>query len=417
MDGHGTHISIELIELAQSNGVHLLCLPSHTTHILQPLDVGVFKSFKSNFSKTCSKYLAAHPGRVITSDKLASLVAEAWPLSLSPLNIMSGFKKTGIYPINPSEVTDRQIAPSKLYQQLQTESSQDGSASDNLTSNSLFSPDEVKLYKKRYEEGYDLDDPSYTAWLKINHPTEVCSNTAKSSSSLVSGQLSKESIDSADLGKLKLSSGDALAEFLVLPCPVPRTKSKCKAALNAKAVCITDDTVLEDLKRKEVEKAEAKKEKEVKRIERERKKKIREEKQSEREHKKKIREEKQLERECKKAIREEKQLKKKSAVSSGRKTRSRKNSTQEKGIDDVFAALHLLSSSSDENGDYSQENDDSSQEDSEEDNTTCPKYGIRYGDSSEKWICCDGCGKWFNKKCTNIKRRVPKVFYCERCAI
>ena len=259
MDGHGTHISIELIELAQSNGVHLLCLPSHTTHILQPLDVGVFKSFKSNFSKTCSKYLAAHPGRVITSDKLASLVAEAWPLSLSPLNIMSGFKKTGIYPINPSEVTDRQIAPSKLYQQLQTESSQDGSASDNLTSNSLFSPDEVKLYKKRYEEGYDLDDPSYTAWLKINHPTEVCSNTAKSSSSLVSGQLSKESIDSADLGKLKLSSGDALAEFLVLPCPVPRTKSKCKAALNAKAVCITDDTVLEDLKRKEVERLKPRK--------------------------------------------------------------------------------------------------------------------------------------------------------------
>ena len=91
------------------------------------LDVGVFKSFKSNFSKACSKYLAAHPGRVITSDKLASLVAEAWPLSLSPLNIMSGFKKTGIYPINPSKVTDRQIAPSKPFQQPPTESSQDGS--------------------------------------------------------------------------------------------------------------------------------------------------------------------------------------------------------------------------------------------------------------------------------------------------
>ena len=51
MDGHGTHMSIELIELAQSSDVHLLCLPSHTTHILQPLDVGVFKSFKSYFSK------------------------------------------------------------------------------------------------------------------------------------------------------------------------------------------------------------------------------------------------------------------------------------------------------------------------------------------------------------------------------
>ena len=38
-------------------------------------------------------------------------------------------------------------------------------------------------------------------------------------------------------------------------------------------------------------------------------------------------------------------MKKKSAVSSGRKIRSRKNSNQEKGIDDAMAALHLLSSS------------------------------------------------------------------------
>ena len=138
MDGNGTHMSIELIELAQSSGVHLLCLPSHTTHILQPLDVGVFKSFKSYFSKSCSKYLATHPGRVITSDKLASLVADVWPLSLTPLNIMSGFKKTGIYPINPSEVTDRQIAPSRPFKQSLSESSQDGSTSDSGTKNSVY---------------------------------------------------------------------------------------------------------------------------------------------------------------------------------------------------------------------------------------------------------------------------------------
>ena len=42
----------------------------------------LYGAFKSNFSKGCSKYLASHPGRVITSDKLASLVVEAWPLSL-----------------------------------------------------------------------------------------------------------------------------------------------------------------------------------------------------------------------------------------------------------------------------------------------------------------------------------------------
>ena len=43
-DGHSSHISLEVIELAQENDVHLLCLPSHMSHLLQPLDVGVFKS-------------------------------------------------------------------------------------------------------------------------------------------------------------------------------------------------------------------------------------------------------------------------------------------------------------------------------------------------------------------------------------
>ena len=156
MDGHGSHMSIDLIELARSNGIHILCLPSHTMHVLQPLDVGVFKSFKSHFSKACSKYLAANPGRVTTSNKLASLVAEAWSQSHTPLNIMSGFKKSGIFPLNLSEVTDRQIAPPKLFQQQSTKSSQDVGSEipTSTTKDPLFSPDKVALYKKRYKEGY-----------------------------------------------------------------------------------------------------------------------------------------------------------------------------------------------------------------------------------------------------------------------
>ena len=45
LDGHGSHITIDVIEYARENKIHMLCLPSHTSHVLQPLDVGVFKSF------------------------------------------------------------------------------------------------------------------------------------------------------------------------------------------------------------------------------------------------------------------------------------------------------------------------------------------------------------------------------------
>ena len=79
-----------------------------------------------------------------------------------------------------------------------------------------------------------------------------------------------------------------------LPCPEPRTKSKHNATLNAKAVCIADDAILEDLKKKKLEIAE---EKEEKKIEKEHK---RVTKQLERERRRKIREEKQLDKESKK---------------------------------------------------------------------------------------------------------------------
>lgn len=57
----------------------MLSLPAHTTHILQPLDVGVFKSLKAHYSKACKQYLTANPGRVVTTDVIASLLGIAWP--------------------------------------------------------------------------------------------------------------------------------------------------------------------------------------------------------------------------------------------------------------------------------------------------------------------------------------------------
>ena len=218
-DGHTSHTSIELIDRARENNIHLLCLPPHTTHILQPLDVGVFKSFKSNFSKVCTKYLAKHPGRVITVDKLASLVGEAWPLSLTSVNVLSGFKKCGIFPLNPGEVTDRQLAPSKAV------------CSRDVTPNPpLFSKEKEELFRKRYEEKYDIPDPEYVAWLRLNHPdAEVSPSEA---SSLSSGK--QGSVDSSKV----------LAEVLVLPEPrAPKRRQREPA----RAKCITNDSVLEEL--------------------------------------------------------------------------------------------------------------------------------------------------------------------------
>ena len=148
----------------------MLCLPAHMTHILQPLDVGVFKSFKVHFCKAASKYLADNPERVIT----ASLVGQAWPSLHTALNLMAGFKKSGVFPTNSSEVSDRQLMPSKAVSPPQVDPSDVPKASppsgQSTSSLGLISPEKEALFKQRYEEGYDIECPEYIAWMKINHP-------------------------------------------------------------------------------------------------------------------------------------------------------------------------------------------------------------------------------------------------------
>jgi len=45
-DGHGSHSMFDFVSLCFTNNVLLLCLPSHSTHLLQPLDVGLFGHYQ-----------------------------------------------------------------------------------------------------------------------------------------------------------------------------------------------------------------------------------------------------------------------------------------------------------------------------------------------------------------------------------
>jgi hypothetical protein len=49
LDGHNSHIMLNVVHKARSVGLDLVTLPSHTSHALQPLDVSIFKPFKQYF--------------------------------------------------------------------------------------------------------------------------------------------------------------------------------------------------------------------------------------------------------------------------------------------------------------------------------------------------------------------------------
>ena len=367
-DGHSSHISISLIELARENDVHLLCLPAHTTHILQPLDVGVFKSFKSNFSKVCHRYLIERPGQVITSAAIASLVHGAWFNSFTPVNIMSGFKKCGVYPLNPGEVSDRQLAPSRVA--VQCESS-DGSIKSNAqerksteyetvpesvssqsssNSSKTFTIEQLKLFQQRYNEGYDVKDPEYETWLKIHHP-EIGTPPVGSSSS------------ASDK-----SSIDVMKELLILPSKVQKKQNP----LSGKSVCVTENHVLEQLKAKEAEKLRIAEERKIKMDERAKQKEAR-----------------QIEKERKAMEREEKVKKKDKQKKE--KQRAIKKPTGRKEI------LNL----------------------GDKDNTQCSFCEVFYQDdvTGDSWVCCDMCNEWYCYKCSGVSDvdQLCNDFYCRQC--
>ena len=49
-DGHDSHVSSFFLYHSLENNIHLLILPVHTSHLLQPLDVGLFGPLKSAMS-------------------------------------------------------------------------------------------------------------------------------------------------------------------------------------------------------------------------------------------------------------------------------------------------------------------------------------------------------------------------------
>lgn len=118
-DNHESHMSIKVLDVAKENGVTILTLPPHTSHILQPLDKTCYASFKSAYNSSLSSMIMILK-QPFTIYEIAECVHKAHDTAITPVNIKNGFSKTGIFPLNPdrfsvvdfsgSEFTDREIS-------------------------------------------------------------------------------------------------------------------------------------------------------------------------------------------------------------------------------------------------------------------------------------------------------------------
>ncbi|KAH8994810.1 DDE superfamily endonuclease-domain-containing protein [Lactarius akahatsu] len=110
-DGHHSHESIELCEAAVKANIDLFALPPHTSHRLQPLDVGVFGPLQRAWQKQCSVVLD-ETGGGITHQNFIKEYLVARTESFKESTILSAWKKSGIRPLNPQIFSKFDFAPS-----------------------------------------------------------------------------------------------------------------------------------------------------------------------------------------------------------------------------------------------------------------------------------------------------------------
>ncbi|XP_057294608.1 uncharacterized protein LOC130623134 [Hydractinia symbiolongicarpus] len=115
LNGHGSHLDIEMIDMLVENQIHLYCLPPHTTNILQPLDVSIFKPLKVHFSKITDNLKLATMGHTVPltvcKTNFTAIFKAAFEGSMGIPIIKNGFRKTGICPFNPDAIDKERLMP------------------------------------------------------------------------------------------------------------------------------------------------------------------------------------------------------------------------------------------------------------------------------------------------------------------
>lgn len=110
-DNLSSHLSLDVIKLCHEENITFVFLPANSTHLTQPLDVAFFRPMKIAWRNILLKW------KKTDGKTQASVPKECFPKLLKKLiidlnqnakdNILAGFRKTGIWPINENQVLGR----------------------------------------------------------------------------------------------------------------------------------------------------------------------------------------------------------------------------------------------------------------------------------------------------------------------
>jgi hypothetical protein len=106
LDGHESHNSLQFQDFCKDHNIITLCMPPHSSHILQPLDVGCFAPLKKAYSKQIED-LIRNGINHITKLEFLPAFKTASDAAFTSSNIKASFRGAGLHPYDPDAVISK----------------------------------------------------------------------------------------------------------------------------------------------------------------------------------------------------------------------------------------------------------------------------------------------------------------------
>ncbi|XP_056003489.1 uncharacterized protein LOC130049641 [Ostrea edulis] len=192
-DSVSSHIDMKTFEFAKQKGIELYRLLPNATHVMQPLDVGVFGPLKTRWHQVVRKHTRENPGTPIGKDNFAEKLKEAFLLFYKPLTVINSFRSSGIYPVDGNIITVDQLKSGLTFESMLTDDSSPTTSGGTSSTQEQISgtkdineEEKMKIafeafqsvlttpvrdkYEERLREGYDVEgkSPGFDAYRKLH---------------------------------------------------------------------------------------------------------------------------------------------------------------------------------------------------------------------------------------------------------
>ena len=106
LDGHESHVNAKFEDYYKDNNITTICLPPHSSHITQPLDIGCYSVLKKIYGAEIEHVIKARITHITKPEFFLAFKA-AFHRTFTKENVLGGFRGAGLIPYSPQAVLSK----------------------------------------------------------------------------------------------------------------------------------------------------------------------------------------------------------------------------------------------------------------------------------------------------------------------